>query len=301
MKLSTQTDIFAKKFGEEKAVEMLAQIGYDAIDLSCFDMTHKDAPTPKNTAEYKAYAKKLKQIAENNGVYFNQAHAPFPSSIFDDDVYNKNIIEQIVRSMEFCAIAGVRNIVVHPKQHLTYSEGDNKKILKDINLEFYNELIPYAKDFGICICTENMWQYDDWKSENRKIVHSTCATAEEFKEYIDMIDSPYLKGCLDVGHAFLVNEDIPTIIKTLGNDLKALHVHDTGYNVHLHRLRYSCVGIDWEKVLEALAEINYDGELTFEADNTLIRMPDEMLIPTAKYMVEMGRYLIKQFDKYKNK
>ncbi len=296
MKLSTQTDVFAKKFGEEKAIELLAKVGYDAIDLSCFDMTHKDAPTPKNTSKYKAYAKKLKQIATDNGVYFNQAHAPFPSSKPDEFVdFNKDIFEQIVRSMEICAIAGVRNIVIHPKQHLTYRESGNPEKLKEINLEFYNSLIPYAKDLNICICTENMWQYD----ESRTIVHSTCASPEEFKEYIAMIDSPYLKGCLDVGHAFLVNEDIPNFIKVLGNDLKALHVHDTGYNEDLHRLPYTCGGIDWEKLMKALAEINYDGELTFEADNTLIRMPDEMLIPTAKYMVEMGRYLIKQFEQFK--
>ena len=128
MKLSTQTDVFAKKFGEEKAVQLLAEVGYDAIDLSCFDMTHKDAPTPKNSSEYISYAKKLKEIAQNSGVYFNQAHAPFPSSSFDDEIFNKNIIEQIIRSMEFCATAGVRNIVIHPKQHLTYSEGDKSRI-----------------------------------------------------------------------------------------------------------------------------------------------------------------------------
>lgn len=296
MKLSTQTDVFAKKFGEEKAVQLLAEVGYDAIDISCFDMTYKDAPTPKNTSEYLAHAKKLKKIADDCGVYFNQAHAPFPSSKTDDCVeYNKDIIEQIIRSMEFCATAGVRNIVVHPKQHLTYNEGNNKQILKEINLEFYNSLVPYCKEFGICVCTENMWQYD----ENRKIVHSTCASPEEFKEYIDMINSPYLKGCLDVGHAFLVDEDIPNFIKVLGSDLKALHVHDTGYNIDLHRLPYTCGGIDWETVMEALAAINYDGELTFESDNTLLRMPDEMLMPTAKYMVEMGRHLIRRFESYK--
>ncbi len=296
MKLSTQTDVFTKKFGEEKAIELLAKAGYDAIDLSCFDMTYKDAPTEKNTAEYKNYAKKLRKIAEDNGVYFNQAHAPFPSSKPDEFIeYNKEIFEQIIRSMEFCAITGVRNIVVHPKQHLTYAEKGNPEKLKEINFEFYNSLIPYAKDFGICVCTENMWQYD----ENKIISHSTCASPEEFKEYITMINSPYLKGCLDVGHAFLVNEDIPNIIKVLGSDLKALHVHDTGYNIDLHRLPYTCGGIEWEKVMEALAEINYDGELTFEADNTLLRMPDEMLMPTAKYMVEMGRCLIRQFEQLK--
>lgn len=296
MKLSTQTDVFAKKFGEEKAIELLAKVGYDAIDLSCFDMTYKDASTPKNTSEYKAYAKKLKQIAEDNGVYFNQAHAPFPSSKPDEFVeYNKDMYEQIVRSMEFCALAGVRNIVVHPKQHLTYFEGNNAEILKDINLEFYNSLIPYCKEFNIHVCIENMWQYD----ENRIIRPSTCATLKEFNEYLDMLDSPWIVGCLDVGHAFLVNEDIPAFIRGAAPRLKALHVHDTGYNVDLHRLPYTCGGVEWSGVMEALADSNYDGELTYEADNSLIRVPDEMLVPTAKYMVEMGRCLIKQYDSFK--
>ena len=59
---------------------------------------------------------------------------------------------------------GVKLIVVHPKQHLPYLEGNNAEILKQLNLEFYNSLIPDCEKYGIKIATENMWQMDENKT-----------------------------------------------------------------------------------------------------------------------------------------
>lgn len=294
MKLSTQTDVMAKRLGEEQSITALATAGYDAIDISCFEMFDKNSVSPKNLPTYKEYAKKLKSIADDAGVYFNQAHAPFPSSRLGDEEFDKYAYEAIIRSMEFCAIAGVRNIVVHPKHHLTYNEGDNARILKDINVEFYNSLIPYCKDFGITVCLENMWQYD----KDRKIIPSACSSLKEFNEYLDLIDSPYVQGCIDIGHATLTGENIPEFINGLGKRLKALHVHDALGNWDFHRAPYMIGGTDWAQVMKALKEADYEGELTFEADNTLIHVSDDLLMPTAEYMVKIGRSLIKMFDNF---
>lgn len=295
MKLCTQTDVTAKRYGEEKAIEILAKAGYDAIDISCFDMLDRTKESPKNTDNYVAYAKKLKKIADDNGVTFDQAHAPFPSSLPNADEFNEEVSKKIIRSMEFCGLLGVKNIIVHPKQHLTYREGDNPRILKEINLEFYNSLIPYCNEFDINVCVENMWQYD----ENRKISHSTCSTAEEFKEYLDLINSDRIVACLDIGHANLMGADLYDFITVLGDKLQALHVHDTGFNNDLHRVPY-VANTDWEKVLKGLADIDYKGDFTFEADNTLIYLPDDLIVPTIEYMVKVGRSMISKIEAYKN-
>ncbi len=279
------------RLGEKRAIETVIASGFDAIDLSCFEMF--DESTPKMQSNYKEYARELLALTEGTGVYFNQAHAPFPSSQADE-AFTKKAFDCIVRSMEFASLVGVRNIVVHPKQHLKYK--DNAAYLKEQNLEFYTSLIPYCKDLNITVCAENMWQ----TGENGIITYSTCASPAEFVEYIDMLNSPYIKACLDIGHAFLVNEDIPSFIHALGDRLVALHTHDTGCNWDMHILPHSINAIKWDDVLRALAEIDYKGELTLEADNTLAHMPNELLPTTSKFMADVTRNMAKHFETFKS-
>ena len=78
MILSTQTDYLGRKFGEERAIEIIAEAGFDAVDLSMFGMKDDSSVFLKNN--YKEFAEKLKETAQSKGVFFNQAHAPFPSS-----------------------------------------------------------------------------------------------------------------------------------------------------------------------------------------------------------------------------
>ena len=292
MKLSTQTDALSLYFSEKNAIKMLIQSGFDAVDCSCFDMLRDDSP--KMQPSYRGYAKHLRRIAEDGGIYFNQAHAPFPSSR-SDEAFTKDVFRRIVRAMEFASLLGARTIVVHPKQHVKYCP-ENAEYLKQENLEFYNRLIPYCKEFNICVAMENMWQYDS----ERRIVPSVCGTIEEFSEYLRLLDSPWITACLDIGHAFLVQQDIPRFIQALSPRLKALHVHDTGYNTDLHLLPYSVGGICWDDVLKALAENGYDGELTFEADNTLKHVPVSMMQTASRYMHDVGRTMLRRYEAFQN-
>jgi len=89
MLLSTQTELFGKKFGDEQAVRLLCEAGFDALDLSLFRLTIPEHPF--NQSGYVKYVENLKQIAESYGVCFDQAHAPFPSYIHTQEDYNKQV------------------------------------------------------------------------------------------------------------------------------------------------------------------------------------------------------------------
>lgn len=292
MKVSSTTEGFSILYDEKTAVQMLIDAGYDAIDLGCFEM-HKEDDCPKLQPNYKEYAAELRAMAEAGGVYFNQAHAPFPSSVAEDDLQNQRIFDRILRSIEFASLVGVRNIVVHPKQHLKYT--DNAAYLKELNLEFYRSLIPYAKDYNIHIALENMWQYN----ADSMITHSTCSRVEEFKEYLDLLDSEWTVACLDIGHAHLMHADIPAFIHGLGDKLQALHTHATGYNRDFHLPPYTFGNLPWEDILKALGEIDYQGELTFEADSAIMRTPKELHADLARYMVAIGRHMAGRVEHYR--
>ena len=271
MKLSTTLDVPARKFGLEDGIRKIAEAGFDAFDMSLFRLFENDEEYPLNRADWRAVATQLRAVADACGIQCNQSHAPFSSST-GDPAEDERRFGVIVRAMEIAALLGARNIVVHPMHHLRYVEGDNAARLEEMNMAFYRRLIPYAEEYGIRIAVENMWQPAVVNGAER-IWHSTCSKAEEFCRYIDRLDSPWVVACLDIGHVSLVDEDIPTFIRTLGRErLQCLHVHDTDCVSDLHTLPYFGK-IDYDTVCRTLAEIGYSGDITFEADNVFQMSP----------------------------
>lgn len=283
MLISTQTEVLAKRYGNEQTIRILAEAGYDAYDMSLFPMIHDDPSYEMNQPAYQENAARLHRIADQCGIVCNQAHAPFHSSTSDPEE-TAIIFQKIIRSMEVASILGAKIIIVHPKQHLRYH--GNEQALKQMNLEFYRALIPYAKKFNIKVAAENMWQY-----EIDHIVHSTCASPGEFCAYLDEIGSEWIVGCLDVGHAAIVNEDVPHMIRTMGQKrLQALHLHDTDFVNDQHTLPFMSK-MDFEAIAAALADIGYQGDITLEADRFFDRVPDALVPAAARYMCETARYL----------
>ena len=293
MILSTQTDLLALAFGYEKAVEMICDGGFDAIDFSFFPLDNPECPLFGDEAE--ELMVKLRTFAESRGVIFNQAHAPFGCSPQDEADYKNRVFPKVTRAMKLASILGVKIIVVHPLHHMVPYKG-NEKMYFDINVQFYKDLIPYCEKYNIKVAAENMWQRD----KNRGyIVHDTCSTAKCFNAYLDAVNSPWIVGCLDLGHCGLVGEDAAEMIRAMGNKhIKALHVHDNDHKADLHVPPFYGK-MDWESITKALADIGYDGDFTFESDNVYSNMPADFKIEATKYMVKIGRKLISMIDNYK--
>lgn len=291
MILSTNTSDKTNVLGLEKTVDMICDAGFDAIDFSFFQ-TEKY----HNGTYSKDFFAEIRKRVEDRGVFFNQAHAPFPSSA-KTEAKSEKIFENIVSSMKVASELGIKNIVVHPCQHLEYAEKENRERLFEYNMKFYRRLIPYCEEYGIKVALENMWQC---MKNSRKIVPSTCARPTEFVRYLDELDNDCFTACLDISHAVLVCENVADFIHTLGDRLGALHVHDVDGTEDSHTLPYFGVG-DWNSVTKALADIDYKGEFTFEADGFLQGKPTELWADYLKLMERTGRHLISKIDNYKNK
>ena len=286
MKLSTTTDKLWEKFGFEKAIDYLAEAGYDAIDFSQFDKEIYAADISKD------YFVEIRKYAEDKGLCFNQSHAPFASS-FEDEEKTAKRFDEIVTAIKRASYLGVKNIIVHPCQHLKYDAPGNPEKLFEYNMNFYSRLIPYCEEYNIRVALENMWQHTGF------INHSTCSRPEEFIRYVDGLNNDCFVACLDIGHASLVREDLTDFIKKLGNKrLQCLHVHDVDGTNDSHTLPFYGE-INWAKVMKALADIDYKGDLTFEADSFMNNKPDVLLPECAKLMAKTGKYLVSQFNAYK--
>ncbi|MBP3938967.1 MAG: sugar phosphate isomerase/epimerase [Clostridia bacterium] len=285
MKTSTQTSSAAKLAGEEYAVELIAKAGFDAWDFSMFDMCNydwgkgillnNDHPLAGNN--YLAFARRLKQIGLDNGIVCNQSHAPFPTSCAAIRSYFK-------RAIECTAEAGGEICIIHP---------DNNKSAQE-NAENYNELLPFAKDCGIKIATENMWNWDDKKNESS---FAACATGEDFVKHIDVVNDDFLVACLDIGHAEMrgSGDGAVNMIHALGSRLQALHIHDNDKWHDSHQIPFS-MSINYVPIVKALKDINYSGYFTLEADNYLKNHTSENVFDGLRDLFASARKLADMFE-----
>lgn len=293
MRLSTTNIALARRFSYKDSIRILKEAGFDAYDMSLCCMYDDPENCVFCRDDYVESAKDLRAYADEIGIVCNQAHAPFEWRPFDAE-REKRLDEMVLRSIEVASILGAEVIVIHPKQYMVYAE--HAEELFKINVKYYKELIPYAKKYNIKIAIENMYQCNNG---TKTPTDSTCSRAWEFCKYLDTINSEWIVGCLDIGHVSLMNTDIPEFIKTMGSKrIKALHVHDTDFIGDRHTLPFMHK-IDYIAVAKALAEIGYEGDLTFEADVFYREKPTALFPATAKYMCEVGRFLVNEIEKGK--
>ncbi len=285
MLFSSQTEGLNHRFGIMQAVDIMMDAGYPAIDMSLFSRNEF-----LFTEDWRNTALRLKEKADSRGVIFNQAHAPFGGGY---DHYTSVLVPQFPRVFAFCELLGVKQIIVHPLQRGRYYGHEQE--LFEMNMEFYRSLIPLADAHGIRIAIENMWQSHP---VTHRICDDVCANPHELRAYYKALNDPvHFTVCLDIGHVALCGREPEDAIRILGHDcLGALHVHDVDYVSDLHQLP-GMGKINWDRVLHALADIRYTGELTLEADGFLHRYDDEYLPTATKFMADTARYMTNKLEK----
>ena len=288
MKISTSTGYISKILGLESSVRLLCEAGYDCIDISLYG--EENYFERENRAEILSM---LKSVSASYGVSFNQAHAPFGGGY---DKYTTELVPKLPAAFDFCGELGIENVIVHPLQQGRYY--GNEERLFDMNMEFYSKLAPYAKNAGVKIGIENMWQYHP---VTRYIVDDVCAPPAELCRYYDTLNDPdAFTVCLDLGHVALCGREPEDAIRTIGHDrLGALHVHDVDYKSDLHTLP-GLGRINWDNVCHALADVDYKGVFTYEANTFFSGYDKEHYSSVARFMAETARHLTSKIEKYKS-
>ena len=293
MKLSTSTGHLFGTLGEDEGLKALKNAGYDALDLTLCNMsTNSDSPfAQKNAIEHaEALGKKVREL----GMFFNQSHTPFEFNWKNPNEFEERFMPLNIKGLEVSAAAGAEIAIVHPFHYSEYI-GHEEEIFEK-NMKFYRTLLPIAKGLGIKIAIENMWRREP---KRKYICPSACGTPEEFIRYIDTLDSEYIVGCLDLGHCSLVGIEPQDWIRAMGKDrIKSLHVHDNSYTGDDHTLP-GMGKMEWENIARALADIDYSGDFTYEADAFLRNFEPEFKPMAVRFMVERGRYLINKIESFK--
>ena len=288
MLFSNQTQFLAEKYGLVRAVEMMIDAGYPAIDITMWDI--KACPF---TDDYREVAAELRDMADKAGVKFVQAHAPFGGGY---DRYLNELLPLFPRAFEFCSLLGIESIVVHPimRGHYYGHEAEHY----DMNMKFYRALAPLARTNKVKIAIENMW---DRHHVTGRICDHVCADPEELcRYYDDLADPEVFTVCLDLGHVALCGREPEDAIRTIGHDrLGCIHAHDVDYVADLHTLP-GAAKIKWDAVARALGEIDYSGVFNMEADCFFAGFMEEHYPAVTKFMADTARCIANKIDLYRS-
>ena len=300
MELTINIGALKGRYGIEKAIDIYKAAGFTAMDFPLFEMVNDSSVF--NGENYRTVAEEIRAISDAKKFPCVQTHAPFEFKLNqwnDPEIFENVVFTRMVRSIEISAILGAKVIVVHPLHHMTY-HGHEEEIFQ-LNMEYYNRLIPYAKEYGIKIGVENMFQVDPLR---RHIIADTCSNSKEFVRYIDTLNSPWITACLDVGHVALPRSDesAADVVRALGHDrLGSLHIHDNDYTTDQHILPY--LGkLNWAEIAKALGEVDYQGDFTYEVNGQLVLGCDDGFVPVgAGMMAAVGKHICSMIDENRPK
>ena len=158
----------------------------------------------------------------------------------------------------------------------------------------YFDLLPFAKECGVKIATENMW---NWNEKTEEACFAACATSESFLEHLNAVNDSSFVACLDIGHAEMrgVGSGAVNMIRALGPHLQALHIHDTDKIHDSHQIPFS-MAIDFQSIVAALKEIHYQGHFTLEASYYLENYPKDEVLKGVKELAKSARKLAEMFE-----
>ncbi len=304
MIVSTENLILRQRVGDEKTVDMMKEAGLTGIDFSFCSMA--DWEETVGQADSLKTAESLRRYAEERGMRFSQSHAPFRfrfGSAMDPGEYE---YYRIVRSMEFAARLGAPMIVIHC---ILPADGSD---FMEYNLRYYASFLPYAEKFGIQIGVENL---PGRTSPELPVTQRSLGKPETFCEIQDRLNSPYIVGCLDIGHANLSYRNAPEFIRRSAGHFEYLHVHDNDSVKDMHQIpavsRYfgrdkdwdvRCKTKDhpspsltytvpWDEVTEALREVRYGGSMNLEILQYASIFPTEMLPGALRLAADAAKML----------
>ena len=112
---TTLAPLLRKNHTMRECIDICKAAGFDAIDMPFYLDGWSEEET--DTTSFRRQLADFRAMAADRGLVFNQAHATFygkKAYLADPETCTQNVI----RSIKYASILGVKNIVVHPLHHL---------------------------------------------------------------------------------------------------------------------------------------------------------------------------------------
>ena len=243
-----------KRWGEE-GYKRLKEAGFSCLDFNMISTETELYTLPFE--EVKEVLAKEKKLMDAAGIEIWQMHGSWrwPCKDYTKEDRQERM-EKCKRSIEVAAFFCCKYWVIHPIMPFYVDDIDTADEIKtwDYNIEFMTELLSFAKCYNVTVCLENMPFKNFSLSKPRDILR-----------LVKTINDTNFKICLDTGHIAACDAGLSIYdeIKSLGDEIMVLHVHDDRYCKDAHLLPFMG-NIDWQGFTKALKEIGFKGVLSLE-------------------------------------
>ncbi|MFO7946916.1 MAG: sugar phosphate isomerase/epimerase family protein [Armatimonadota bacterium] len=243
-----------RKLSVEEKLGIAKDAGFDGIEIPNFETQQE--------------AEEVAGVAEDIGLEIHGVmggtHWQLPLSSTDEDIRLAGI-EGIKRAIEVASIAGADTVLVVPG---VVTEDVSYAAAYDLAQKSIRELIPTAREHGITMALENVW--------NRFLLSPL-----EFRDFIDALDDDLVKAYFDVGNILLYGYPHQWI-DILGKRIAKVHIKD--FNTDTKSFVSLLSGdVDYPRVINALRGLGYGGYLTAEL-SPYPQFPEQMVYDTAAHL-----------------
>ncbi|MGN1062690.1 MAG: sugar phosphate isomerase/epimerase family protein, partial [Candidatus Scatosoma sp.] len=185
-KISSTTQGFRAYGTLEEILALMKESGFTAYDCGMFN--GEEAWRRLIESEnYLENARALRAYADSINLACNQTHAPFPSAKKGDETYNRKQFPALVRAIRVSGVLGAKVCVVHPCNDYTPEENAEN---------VYLPLAPYAREAGVKIGVENMW---NWNGKKNIFAPAACSSPEDYVKHMSLLPEDVFAANLDIG------------------------------------------------------------------------------------------------------
>src|SRR5690606_35280654 len=211
-------------------------------------------------AEIRQKITAAKRAADQAGIRIWSVHMPFGQTIdlsLTDPKQRKAVVKLHKQVLEYCRIFDPAVILFHPSWYLGLNEREARK---ESFIKSANELNKTVKSIGAIMVIENMLG-PKLLVRQGKNERPLCRTVEETVEIMNRLPDD-IYSAVDMNHI----KNPEQLIRALGERVK--HVHIADGDGEAERLYFPCSGKgenDWNAILAALEDANYQGVFLYES------------------------------------
>ncbi|MEA4823277.1 MAG: sugar phosphate isomerase/epimerase [Clostridiaceae bacterium] len=287
MQLSTTISIYYKY--ADGAVRPIPDAIRDAVNagFTVLDFPFHAVPFLSDGEDWHTPVLEARAVADSLGARFRYAHVPFSFPAADDTDGWAHFSRKVCRAIEAASVLGVEWAAIHP--HAPAAPDYSFDAALAHNIEHLTPFVRHAREYGVGLAVENMC--------DRAMIHLRrfCATVEELITLVDALGGG-VGVVLDTGHASESGLDHYASILKLGKKLNMLHINDN-FGLDDDHLAPFLGKIRWLRVMDALREIGFEGDLNFEVNTG--RIPSDATTAHDTYVAyirAIGEYLVGKYN-----
>ena len=183
-------------------------------------------------------------------------HGPFMDMVSGspDPRINAVCVQRYSHAIRVAAELGAKQVVFHANfigslHNTFYREGWHQR-----NVEFWKPMAEYAGQHNVVVLLENMWEFDP----------------TILSDLLSQVNHPYLRCCLDVGHAHLFSDkqfSFDYWLRTLEPWLTEVHMNNNnGILDEHHSFDWERGVLDYQTLLPKIRATNNNLDLVLEMD-----------------------------------